>query len=1245
MKKRVSAIRLYLEQLCTYLGIGMRAKLIILFVVIKVLPLVLLAFVAWRQSWFLGEELKKSTVEITSIANKALSETGSIAIADAKDALDLRAREDLERMTTDTAQNVANFLYGRDADIRFLATLKPERSVLSAFLQSQQGRLITQGKWVLSRDAKHWQPAIPAKEPRIIVSSIEGNANSFNYRPLDPFTYETRPLYLEATIVGLDGVEKLKVTTSPRMDTALKDVSQRKNTYVKAETYFDELKKLKPGEIYVSDVIGAYVGSKIIGAYTPAAAAKAGIPFEPEHSAYANKENPVGKRFQGLVRWATPLVEDGKVVGYITLALDHDHIMEFTNHITPAGSRYSEIADASEGNYAFIWDYKGRNIVHPRHFSITGYDPETGDPQVPWLEDRVYDAWQASGESYADFIEDYPTFQEQSNSRKPAKHLTKQGLVGLDCRYLNFAAQCTGWFDLTKEGGSGSFVILWSGLLKRNTAAAIPYYTGPYAASPRGFGFVTIGAGVDEFHRPAIKTQNIIDALIAKGNASLAQKARETQSAIANNLMETATSLSVSTAIMGSLVILIAIWMASAFTNNITSLIRGISRYRSGERQFRFNAVIKDEIGTLADSFDEMVTSLEQETKDPLVILNMQHRIVYANDKALALMDRKLEDAEGELYEDVSFYPTKTKYCPITALLAGVEPDVMYDKKTGKFYKGEATFLYSKDGEVIGYIVDSHDVTDIVIEQKKNEGQRVLLNTIFSASPDLMWYKDIHGKYLAVNPRFGSMVDKKPSELVGHTATELFPLEKVQMYVQRDAEVMRKKTAVYSEEVFEFGDGHIETVDSVRTPIFDSKGTLVGILGVSRDVSNRVTIETELRNTQKELNLAVVAANKASKSKSEFLARMSHEIRTPMNAIIGMTNIAKRKLEAGVMVKNELIAHIKQIEISAKHLLGLLNDILDISKIEAGKIELTNDTFDLPKFVENVAAIIRPRCVEKNIEFDVIITNFTHTIFKSDELRLRQVIINLLGNAVKFTPECGTITFTVSQVQEQDGKSLIHFAVSDTGIGISAQSQERLFIPSEQGGGEITKQYGGTGLGLSISRSIVNLFGGEISVNSIINQGSTFFFEIWMAQDDTPIQEVPLQDACAALVGKRILLVDDVDINRLIVVEQLAEAKLIIDEANDGHIAVDMFANSPEGYYNLILMDLQMPQMDGCTAAKAIRQLPREDAKSVPIIALTANVFAEDIDKAIAHGMNAHLAKPLEYDKLLTLLVRYMVKP
>jgi signal transduction histidine kinase/CheY-like chemotaxis protein/HAMP domain-containing protein len=1095
----------------------MRAKLIILFVIIKVIPLVLLTYIAWRQSWFLGTELGIRTEELAEKSDAALSHMGEIAVNHSVEALNERATEDIERMTTDTARRIAEFLYARDDDIRAAAALVPGGEEYRVFVEHKKGLLIKEGKWELSADGKSWVPADKSPVPREMKSSNSENDAAFRYRPPDRFQYESRPLYLEMTFIDTNGRELIKITTSPQMDLELKNVSDRWNTYVHAETYFPELKKLAPGEIYVSDVIGAYVGSRYIGMYTPENAASAGLEFKPEDEAYAGMENPLGKRFRGIVRWATPVTDGETVVGYVTLALDHDHIREFTSHLMPTTERYTELPNAYEGNYAFIWDYKCRSIVHPRHHSIVGYDPETGEPQIPWLEQSIYDAWQRSGMSYTDFIKDQPVFDKQSREKSPARELTEAGLVGLDGRYLNNAPQCTGWFDLTEDGGSGSFNILWSGLSKLTTAAAIPYYTGQYGQSKRGFAFVTIGAGLDDFHRPAFEMEHMLDAVTAEADESLDQEIAETQASITSNLLDTTTQLFLSAGIMIVLVVLIAIWMASGLTRSINYLVKGISRFRLGERHFRFHSKMKDEVGALADSFDEMADRLVESVSGPLVITDLNRKTIYVNEHGLKLNKKTLQEALGSPYSEISIYPENSPYCPIKALLEGREAEMMCLPDGEHYIKGKATYQYDKSGNKIGYIIVTDDVTEMALKQK------------------------------------------------------------------------------------------------------------------------------QLMEAKIDLENAVNEANRANEYKSDFLARMSHEIRTPMNAIIGMTNIVAKKLtEEGNTGKN-ILSNLRQIEDSSRHLLGLLNDILDFSKIDAGKIELSIETVGIHKLANTVASIIRARCTEKNITFEMNIDVPNKTFVSTDPLRLRQVLINLLGNSVKFTPELGKVEFGIILKDTRDGESLFDFYVRDNGVGMAEEVMKNLFNPFEQGGAGVAKRYGGTGLGLAISRSIVRMLGGDISVESRPGEGSVFSFSLWIPEAgmEEPDEEIVI-DAKGCFEGKRALLVDDVAINRLIAIDLLESTGLDIDEAEDGKQAVEMFEASLPNTYDIIYMDVQMPKMDGYEASLRIRAMDREDAGTVPIVALTANAFKDDIDNAMRNGMNAHLAKPLDIQKLIKITLGFI---
>ncbi len=592
---------------------GVRTKLIALFVLIKVLPLVLIAAVAWDGIQGLGNSLSAETDAMAQEVKGTVKDMSGTFTQASVRALDDRAREELERLTTDTARAVAEFLYARDRDILLAAQLVPSQAQYQSFVSNRSRQLTDTGQWALNEQQDAWVPAgSPPAPGKLAIPRNAENQQDFHSRPPETVA-STRwaPLYHEITFVGLDGKERFKVPMTDMLPRDLRDVSVKANTWSKAETYFERLKQLKPGEVYVSDVIGPYTPSQVIGPVTPARAKKLGIAYAPEKEAFAGRENPVGQPFRGLVRWATPVVVKGAITGYVTLALDHAHIRSFTDNLMPTATRYTAIPDATNGNYAFMWDYLDRNIAHPRHHSIVGFDPATGEYATPWLEAGVEQGWRDSGLPLADYLAKVPTFDGQSREKKPSADLTKAGQLGLDCRYLNFAPQCQGWHDLTEFGGSGSFLILWSGVWKLTTAAVIPYYTSHFAQSPRGFGYVTIGANVDDFHAPALATAKVMDQKVLEFGERLKSQQATLRGQLMESMNRTLFSLSASTLVMVVLVVMVAIWLASLLTRRITDMVAGLSRIEAGEMGFRFRRTAKDEVGRLTDSLNHMADGVQ----------------------------------------------------------------------------------------------------------------------------------------------------------------------------------------------------------------------------------------------------------------------------------------------------------------------------------------------------------------------------------------------------------------------------------------------------------------------------------------------------------------------------------------------------------------------------------------------------------------------------------------------------------
>ena len=414
-----------------------------------------------------------------------------------------------------------------------------------------------------------------------------------------------------------------------------------------------------------------------------------------------------------------------------------------------------------------------------------------------------------------------------------------------------------------------------------------------------------------------------------------------------------------------------------------------------------------------------------------------------------------------------------------------------------------------------------------------------------------------------------------------------------------------------------------------------------------RDITGRVLeLREKERETEKNRRIikdALEAAEQANRAKSDFLSKMSHEIRTPMNAIIGMADIMRASLDS----RDRLEDCLGKIRSSSHFLLSLLNDILDMSRIESGKLSIAPDVFDMDEFINGVFSIVEPQARDKGIRFTIRRAGLAAS-YIGDSLRIKQILLNLLSNALKFTPQAGAILLRFEEKRRVKDHVYLQFSVSDTGIGISPDRLQRIFEPFEQAEASISQRYGGSGLGLSISKNLVSLMNGHISVSSEPGEGSTFIFELPLGISDEDLRERTGQVGAEKLPagdydfsGHRILLVEDNELN-MEIAQTLLELKHVeVEQAANGQEAIDRFAAAPVGHYDLILMDIRMPVKTGLEAAREIRAMNRPDAASVPVLAMTANAFAEDIEETRRSGMNEHLPKPINTDILYARLAYY----
>ena len=415
---------------------------------------------------------------------------------------------------------------------------------------------------------------------------------------------------------------------------------------------------------------------------------------------------------------------------------------------------------------------------------------------------------------------------------------------------------------------------------------------------------------------------------------------------------------------------------------------------------------------------------------------------------------------------------------------------------------------------------------------------------------------------------------------------------------------------------------------------------------VAQDVTESKLKEEKDQQTLLE---ACKAAERANAAKSDFMSRMSHDIRTPMNAIIGMTEIAVRHLDE----RERVLDCLEKITVSSKHLLSLINEVLDMSKIESGKIELSEEEVNLAGLIDNLVTMIRPSVQQNHHDLDVHIANVEHQYVLGDPVRMQQVFMNILGNSVKYTPNGGKLALEVYEIPSgMDGYGCYEFVFTDNGMGMSKEFLEKLFEPFSREESSRVNKIEGTGLGMAIARSIARKMNGDIIVESELGKGSRFTVQLSLKlgnqvapdQKSEEAQEQEMVQALSkeALAEKRLLLVEDTELNREIAVELISQTGVSVDSAENGQEALACFEKMPENHYDMIFMDIQMPVMDGYEATAKLRRLARRDAPQIPIIAMTANAFAEDIRKSREAGMNEHLTKPLDIGALMKCLEKWL---
>ncbi len=591
-------------------NLSIRVKLLLIFIFFKIIPLLILAGISIYGFIEIKKLFKDNASHINRFTQRHLAEIADLSISDAIKSLDKKSQQIMEKESVALANNIANFLKYRDEDIIELSQNTITQDALEKFYQSKKRAIYTDSKAHYDPILDKWQIDHPPNTSPVAQKQdiLVDNQKEFHKAIHHPYHTKVIPLYKEVAFYTPEGQEVYKVSS---IDSTLHHISDSYQTYLHAEHYFERAKRLKKGEIYVSRVIGNYVRSPIIGSFTRANAEKEGIPFQPEKYAYAGIENPVGKKFSGIIRYITPVYQGKTLKGYLSMALDHAHIMNFTDYYNPLGTDMLAIPDAGSGNYAFMWDNYFRCISHPRDYFIIGFDAKTGEEIPGWVDASLADAFKKTQQKdLKTFLAKQPYFDRQTLKKKPYLGQKRRGEIGLDCKYLNFAPQCQGWRSLVNDGGYGSFIIYWSGVWKLTTAAAIPYYTGDYNQSKIGFGFVTLGANIDRFHDAAIATSKKIATIVEGQNDKIQTTIKEISSTVLDFIQKQLNYMELFTLILLILAVYVAILFSNYISKRVDEIIRGTKMFRETQFEHRMEITKNDELGKITIAFNDMAESI-----------------------------------------------------------------------------------------------------------------------------------------------------------------------------------------------------------------------------------------------------------------------------------------------------------------------------------------------------------------------------------------------------------------------------------------------------------------------------------------------------------------------------------------------------------------------------------------------------------------------------------------------------------